>query len=49
MVYECQECGKEFEYEKEIIKPLLEFCNSETPNCPYCGSGDVIEYEEEEE
>lgn len=48
-VYECQNCGKVFEYETDIMNALLEYCNAETPDCPYCHSGDVIEYEVEEE
>lgn len=47
-IYECQNCGKVFEYEKQVDDEIKKFANTETPNCPYCYSGDVIEYEEEE-
>lgn len=47
-VFECQNCGKTFEEETNFINELLEFCNTETPDCPYCHSGDVIKYEEDE-
>lgn len=36
---ECQNCGKEFE------EPIY---IDDEPRCPYCMSGDVIVYEEEE-
>ena len=39
LVCECQNCEKDFE--TEYIRP-------EEITCPYCHSGDVIIYEEEE-
>lgn len=38
IVYECENCGKEFEEEE-----------TENITCPYCHSNDVISYKEEEE
>lgn len=42
-IFECQNCGETF----EIETPQTED-EKEKITCPYCYSGDVIDYEEEE-